>query len=90
LSSFTRAKPDFISHTYTDHVSLSAESLDQLPNPVTGSQGPYVPVNRPAIGDMFDYFDFSAAHASGKPTVTGNEGARKNGAPVANAAPSLR
>jgi acid phosphatase len=71
------AKPGFISHTYTDHASLlkfiernwrlrplSGRSLDRLPNPKSRRGNPYVPVNRPAIGDMFDYFDFSHAVAS--------------------------
>jgi hypothetical protein len=73
------AKAGYISHTYTDHgsllkfiernwrlPSLSQWSLDRLPNPTTRGNNPYVPVNRPAIGDMFDYFDFSGSHASGK------------------------
>jgi phospholipase C len=97
------AKPGFISHTYTDHVSvlkfiehnwrlapLSPNSLDQLPNPTSNPNSPYVPTNRPAIGDMFDYFDFSAAQASGEPKVIGNRGARSPGAPTANTAASLR
>ncbi len=66
------AKPGFVSHTYTDHVSLlkfiernwrlrplSRRSLDNLPNPRSRRGNPYVPVNRPSIGDMFDYFNFS-------------------------------
>ncbi|MGO9802821.1 MAG: alkaline phosphatase family protein [Steroidobacteraceae bacterium] len=60
-----------ISHTYTDHVStakfiernwgvrtITHRSRDNLPNPVTRDD-PYVPVNSPAIGDLFDLFDFS-------------------------------
>jgi phospholipase C len=71
------AKPGFISHTYTDHVSilkfiernwrlrpLSGRSLDRLPNPKSRRGNPYVPVNRPAIGDMFDYFNFNHAVAT--------------------------
>jgi phospholipase C len=71
------AKPGYISHTYTDHVSilkfiernwrlrpLTARSLDHLRNPKTRRGNPYVPVNRPAIGDMFDYFDFSVPLAT--------------------------
>jgi phospholipase C len=71
------ARPGYISHTYTDHVSilkfiernwrlrpLSARSLDRLPNPKPRRGNPYVPNNRPAIGDMFDFFDF------GLPTAT--------------------
>jgi phospholipase C len=65
------AKPGYISHTYTDHVSilkfiernwglqpLSGHSLDRLPNPVSKHSDPYVPTNGPAIGDLFDMFDF--------------------------------
>jgi phospholipase C len=78
------AKPDFVSHTYTDHVSvlkfiernwglspLSNRSLDRLPNPVGRRGNPYVPANRPAVGDLFDYFDFrhAAAHAA-KPAAS--------------------
>ena len=63
-------KPGHIDHTYTDHVSvlkfieanwhlgpLSGHSLDNLPNPVTGSN-PYVPKNGPAIGNLMSLFDF--------------------------------
>ena len=59
-------------HTYYDHVSvlkfiernwglspLTARSRDNLPNPATGNNNPYVPVNAPAIGDLFDMFDFA-------------------------------
>ena len=71
------AKPGYVSHSYTDHVSvlkfiernwrlspLSARSLDNLPDPVGGHGDPYVPANRPAIGDLFDYFDFHQARAA--------------------------
>jgi phospholipase C len=71
------AKPGYVSHTYTDHVSilkfiernwglsaLSKTSLDNLPNPKTSGTNPYVPTNRPAIGDMFDCFDFDHPQAS--------------------------
>jgi phospholipase C len=60
-----------VSHQYTDHVSIlkfiernwrlgtvSRRSRDNLPNPIT-ALNPYVPVNGPAIGDLFDLFDFS-------------------------------
>ncbi|MGI8904780.1 MAG: alkaline phosphatase family protein [Solirubrobacteraceae bacterium] len=59
------AKPGFVGHGYGDHVSLlkfiernwrlgplSGRSLDRLPNP-TAAANPYVPGNRPAIGDLF-------------------------------------
>jgi acid phosphatase len=71
------AKPGYISHTYTDHASvlkfiernwglstLSDRSLDNLPNPSSTRTDPYVPTNRPAVGDMFDYFEFDRAEAA--------------------------
>ncbi|MBV9416357.1 MAG: alkaline phosphatase family protein [Solirubrobacterales bacterium] len=71
------AKPGYVSHTYTDHVSvlkfiernwrlspLSARSLDNLPDPTSRRSNPYVPLNRPSIGDMFDYFNFGHAEAA--------------------------
>ena len=58
-------------HTYYDHVSitkfiernydlkpLSPRSRDNLPNPVSERDNPYVPRNMPAIGDLMDMFDF--------------------------------
>jgi phospholipase C len=58
-------------HSYTDHVSilkfiernwhllpLTGRSRDNLPNPHPDRDNPYVPVNSPAIGDLFDMFDF--------------------------------
>ncbi len=65
------AKPGHISHTYTDHVSVlkfiernwqlspvTSRSRDNYPNPVTSKTNPYVPLNTPAIGDLFDLFSF--------------------------------
>jgi phospholipase C len=67
------SKGGHISHTYSDHVStlkfiernwgvppVSARSRDNLPNPLVNNN-PYIPVNSPAIGDMFDLFDFDGA-----------------------------
>jgi len=61
-----------VSHEYTDHASIpkfiernwglapiSKRSRDNLPNPVQNATHPYVPTNEPAIGDLFDLFDFS-------------------------------
>jgi phospholipase C len=58
-------------HSYNDHVSilkfiernwrlppLTQRSRDNLPNPRTRWENPYAPVNGPAIGDLFDMFDF--------------------------------
>ena len=69
VSPFTKA--GHISHDYTDHASilkfiernwrlapLTRRSRDNLPNPVYGDANRYAPVNTPAIGDLFDLFDF--------------------------------
>jgi phospholipase C len=64
-------KPGHISHDYADHVSIlkfiernwgtetvTKRSRDNFPNPVTAPGNPYIPVNSPAISDLFDLFDF--------------------------------
>jgi phospholipase C len=64
-----------VSHTYTDHVSvlkfiernwrlqpLTNRSRDNFPNPISFFFDPYVPLNSPAIGDLFDLFDFDHDH----------------------------
>jgi len=61
-----------INHTYSDHVSilkfiernwgvkpLTVRSRDNFPNPLALPTNPYVPTNSPAIGDLFDMFNFS-------------------------------
>src|SRR5262245_22651270 len=61
--------------TYYDHVSilkviernwhlkpLTAPSRDNLPNPIAHEHDPYVPRNSPAIGDLFEMFDFDRDH----------------------------
>ena len=66
------AKQGYISHEYADHVSIikfiernwglptiTNRSRDNFPNPVTAAGNPYVPVNSPAISDLFDFFNFS-------------------------------
>ncbi len=66
------AKKGHVSHEYTDHISLdkfiernwnlepiSKRSRDNFPNPVVRKDNPYVPVNTPALGDLFEMFDFS-------------------------------
>ena len=58
-------------HSYNDHASvvkfiernwglapLTSRSRDNLPNPRMDDDNPYVPRNMPAIGDLFDMFDF--------------------------------
>ena len=65
------AKKGVVDHTYYDHVSilkfieanwglkpLSPRSRDNLPNPTMGGPDPYVPQNRPAIGDLMNMFEF--------------------------------
>ncbi|HKV60331.1 MAG TPA: alkaline phosphatase family protein [Candidatus Acidoferrum sp.] len=69
VSPFTRG--GHISHTYTDHVSilkfiernwdlkpLTHRSRDNFPNPRVDDDNPYLPLNSPALGDLFDLFDF--------------------------------
>ncbi len=64
-------KPGHISHDYSDHVSIlkfiernwglptvTKRSRDNFPNPVTAPGYPYIPVNSPAIDDLFSLFDF--------------------------------
>ncbi|HEX4376010.1 MAG TPA: alkaline phosphatase family protein [Steroidobacteraceae bacterium] len=65
------SKGGHISHDYGDHVSIlkfiernwnldpvTNRSRDNFPNPVATRSNPYVPLNSPAIGDLFDLFDF--------------------------------
>jgi len=65
------AKRGHVSHDYGDHVSIlkfiernwglppvSKRSRDNFPNPIVEDSNPYVPINTPAIGDLFDLFDF--------------------------------
>jgi len=65
------ARKGVVDHTYYDHASilkfiehnwglqpLSRWSRDNLPNPVPSAADPYVPRNRPAIGDLTNLFQF--------------------------------
>jgi phospholipase C len=69
VSPFT--KGGHVNHTYSDHASivkfiarnrhlnpLTNRSRDNLPNPTVDEENPYVPLNMPAIGDLFDMFHF--------------------------------
>ncbi len=73
ISPFSRGGK--VVHSYADHVSvlkfiernwdllpLTARSRDNLPNPKAKKDNPYVPTNSPAIGDLFDMFDFAKKH----------------------------
>jgi phospholipase C len=61
-----------VAHEYSDHASivkfiernwslpkLSTTARDNLPNPQTADDNPYVPQNRPAIGDLWGNFSFA-------------------------------
>jgi phospholipase C len=37
---------------------LTDRSRDNLPNPTANEDNPYVPLNPPTIGDLFDLFHF--------------------------------
>jgi phospholipase C len=44
---------------------LTNRSRDNFPNPITFEDDPYVPLNSPAIGDLFDLFHFDHNHDGG-------------------------
>ena len=61
------ARKGYVDHTYYDHASilkfiehnwnippLSNRSRDNLPNPIHDKASPYIPKNRPAIGDLMN------------------------------------
>ena len=69
VSPYTKA--GHISHNYSDHVSIlkfiernwglkpvSDRSRDNYANPIASKASEYVPVNSPAISDLWDLFDF--------------------------------
>ena len=60
-----------IVHSYADHASVlkfiernwrlkpvTGRSRDNLPNPLVSARNEYIPLNMPAISDLFDMFDF--------------------------------
>ncbi|MBO0735137.1 MAG: phosphoesterase [Alphaproteobacteria bacterium] len=72
------SKGGHVVHSYTDHVSilkfiernwglqpLTGRSRDNLPNPRADKDSPYVPMNMPAIGDLFDMFNFGHRTGNG-------------------------
>jgi phospholipase C len=76
VSPFT--KGGHVNHTYADHVSilkfiernwnlqpLTARSRDNFPNPISHPNNPYVPLNSPALSDLFDMFQFKHGHGNG-------------------------
>jgi phospholipase C len=69
------SKSGHISHEYSDHVSIlkfiehnwglspvTGRSRDNFPNPVASPKNPYVPLNSPAIDDLFSLFEFNNAN----------------------------
>ncbi len=65
------ATPGHITHEYSDHVSIikfvernwglgtiTSRSRDNDPDPIATADNPYVPVNGPAIDDLFNMFTF--------------------------------
>jgi phospholipase C len=65
------SKGGHIAHEYSDHVSIlkfieknwglrtvTRRSRDNFPNPISTQGNPYVPVNSPAIDDLFSLFNF--------------------------------
>ncbi|HEY6248333.1 MAG TPA: alkaline phosphatase family protein [Candidatus Angelobacter sp.] len=69
ISQFTRG--GHVNHSYADHVSilkfiernwrlrpLTDRSRDNFPNPIADDDNPYVPLNSPALSDLFDIFHF--------------------------------
>jgi phospholipase C len=55
----------FVERNWKLHTTLSGRSRDNLPNPEQDDDGEnaYVPRNMPAIGDLFDMFDFGGREA---------------------------
>ena len=77
VSPFTRG--GHVSHAYSDHVSilkfiernwglkpLTQRSRDNFPNPISDDDNAYVPKNSPAIGDLFDLFQFDNNNDQGE------------------------
>jgi len=71
-----------VNHSYADHVSLvkfiernwgldplTATTRDNLPNPKSDGNNPYVPKNMPALDDLFDAFDFHGNKANVQPYI---------------------
>lgn len=51
-------------------IPITKRSRDNFPNPQSEWDNPYVPSNSPAIGDLFDFFQFEKNHGHGR----GSEG----------------
>jgi phospholipase C len=88
VSPFT--KGGYINHTYTDHVSilkfiernwhltpLSSRGRDNFPNPIAEEENPYVPLNSPALGDLFDMFHFDGDRGRDGENHDGDHGSNR-------------
>ena len=58
--------------------TLSSRSRDNLPNPEQDKDNAYVPLNMPAIGDLFDLFNFGKHDDQGR-QQDGNSQGNGNG-----------
>jgi phospholipase C len=76
-----------ITHNYSDHVSIlkfiernwglgpvTNRSRDNFPNPIALPFNPYVPLNSPAISDLFELFNFPQQDGDGGHGDQGNQG----------------
>jgi len=66
----------FVERNWKLGTKLTARSRDNLPNPKQGDDGDlddYVPRNMPAIGDLFDLFDFDRDGDQGDDNGHGND-----------------
>jgi phospholipase C len=67
-----------VAHDYADHVSIlkfiernwnlppvTQRSRDNFPNPFSLPENPYVPLNSPAISDLFELFNFGPGEGGG-------------------------
>ena len=81
-----------IAHNYSDHVSIlkfiernwgiptvTKRSRDNFPNPIATPNNPWVPVNGPAISDLFELFNFNQNPWGGYGHGNGNQISNNNG-----------
>jgi phospholipase C len=66
----------FVERNWKLNEKLTARSRDNLPNPQqsdNGDAGDYVPRNMPAVGDLFDMFNFGGGDQQGNQNEKGNQ-----------------
>jgi phospholipase C len=69
----------FVERNWKLHGTLSNRSRDNLPNPKQDDDHVYVPSNMPAIGDLFDLFDFDRRGDRSDDGNRGSDGGRPQG-----------